>query len=301
MTSSWLHWIGVLACVPLILLANAFPNPERMKALDGKTAVPAPKAVVGICSCLVHLTMTSVALNAAYFSLALLQDYELLAVAWLDEYFTIVLTIALFVAMVYWASVVVNPALMLDPLEIFEGYISDPANPPPWVPRVLFQMCFGPATLEHATSQIGFRLFMLFLHTFIPGLVFADAALLDHHLRTLDFEASAVVGSFLVYLGWNLFCWWLLRRPPYPLQKRLWDFGGWRTILSYLILLVVAVVLLLYSRALRVATDVHSWSMVSPPILCIVWASCGFFPFRERFAKLQGLNPDEIWVKAKAK
>ncbi|CAE7761766.1 unnamed protein product, partial [Symbiodinium microadriaticum] len=52
-----------------------------------------------------------------------------------------------------------------------------------------------------------------------------DMALGDHPLNKSSLEINATVGFAYSYLAWNFFCWWLLRTPPYPLQKRFFELG----------------------------------------------------------------------------
>jgi len=284
------HWVGFLTAVPLALGFLFTSNPEKVKVSENNLAIPVPRAFVGFCSNFAHLTVVAHETTTAYFLYALLVDHGFLTAPATDEpqlrlaevCYAVICAVALFVTTVFWGSVIVNPRLMA-PVDMLLAQV-----PPEKHNAVLFQMFFLP---PKNTPMHGFCIFMRYVHTFCPMLLLLDMACTPHVPCPWSWEVAALLVYGFSYLGWNFFCWWLLRVPPYPLQYRIWQQGSARAVTAYAVLLLHAVLLLVYARCLR-------WGCVSAvgklvlnaPLVGVIWASFGLKGMTQQLARYQGVD-----------
>merc|ERR1711879_432194 len=105
------------------------------------------------------------------------------------------------------------------------------------------------------------RHFMQYIHTLVPLSIVADAAIVSHVPCALGLELTALLRFVALYLGWNFFCWWLLKAAPYPLQKRIYHLGLSRAVASYVSLVVGGLGVFGYMRLLRTESG-HVWRAV---------------------------------------
>ena len=75
-----------------------------------------------------------------------------------------------------------------------------------------------------------------------------DARIADHSPSGVILELGAAGAWAACYLTWNMFCWWLLRVAPYPLQKRFYERGLLQCLLAYAALVAFAMVLCALAR-----------------------------------------------------
>merc|ERR1712039_926031 len=102
---------------------------------------------------------------------------------------------------------------------------------------------------------------MRYLHTFCPMIFISECLLFEHQPCELGLEVKAALGFTSLYIGWNIFCWWVLKTPPYPMQRRVYQAGVPYVAAFYGGLVSVAVTLLLYVRWLRTARGVGLWAI----------------------------------------
>jgi len=267
-------------------------NPEKVKFVEDKVAIPLPKRVLGFCSQFAHLTIVSHELTSGYFVWAILRDHGVLQApldtsnTYFELYFVVAVSVALFVAFVFWASALIDPALMA-PVDVM--FPAEYRLTPELKQHLLFGAMFGPSDPDpRASWQTPFRLFMQYIHTLCPLLLVVDTALGDHPLNKSSLEINATVGFAYSYLAWNFFCWWLLRTPPYPLQKRFFELGIPWAVFAYAVLTIFALSMCAYSRWIRA---VSGWLGVSILAAVVSWASTGLWPWKGAVARFQGLDP----------
>eukprot|EP00434_Breviolum_minutum_P032295 symbB.v1.2.028557.t1/scaffold3038.1/size64864/2 len=214
-----------------------------------------PKRVLTFVSQFAHLTIVSHELTSGYFACAILRDCGLLKAYagsgndWLELYFVVATSVALFVAFVFWGSALIDPALMAPVDVILPPRIQ---LCPDFKQHLLFGAMFGPTDPEpDCRWQTPFRLFMQYIHTLCPLLLVIDMMLVQHSLGPADMEINATLCFAWCYLSWNLFCWWLLQTPPYPLQKRFFELGVPWAVFAYAVLSIFAMSLCIYTRWVR--------------------------------------------------
>ncbi|OLP85147.1 hypothetical protein AK812_SmicGene33886 [Symbiodinium microadriaticum] len=286
------HWICGVLTAPFGVLSFFMSNPEKVKFVEDKVAIPLPKRVLGFCSQFAHLTIVSHELTSGYFVWAILRDHGVLQApldtsnTYFELYFVVAVSVALFVAFVFWASALIDPALMA-PVDVM--FPAEYRLTPELKQHLLFGAMFGPSDPDPRCSwQTPFRLFMQYIHTLCPLLLVVDMALGDHPLNKSSLEINATVGFAYSYLAWNFFCWWLLRTPPYPLQKRFFELGIPWAVFAYAVLTIFALSMCAYSRWIRA---VSGWLGVSVLAAAVSWASTGLWPWKGAVARFQGLDP----------
>lgn len=259
--------------------------------------MPVHSLILEFCSKFVHLTMVSHEMMAGYFILALLQDHGFLEThanqagdSWLEVYYATAVTIGMFVAYVFWASVLVSPLLMVPIDLIFPKKLQLTQE---YQHHLMFCAMLGPSDpIPECSWQTPFRRFMQYIHTLCPLLLVVDARVADHSPSNAALEFGAAIIWAICYLSWNLFCWWLLRVAPYPLQKRFYQRGLLQCLLAYVVLVVFASLLCAHARHIRSA---ESWLAVVPPTAIVLWMTVGLAPFKGTVARLQGLDPGLVF------
>jgi len=295
LTATIFHWFGAIMTVPLAVGVCFTRNAEQVEFVEGNVALNLPRPILVFCSRLVHLTMVSHDMTAGYFVWALLCDHGVLERKTKSEntfetYFAVAAAMAIFIATVFWAVVAIDPGLMVPTKHFFPAEFK-----PELVRRLLFQAFFGPSDPDPRCSwQRPFGQFMVYVHSFCPLLLVADVLVVNHAPGPWESEMRASVLFIAGYLAWNFGCWWLLRTPPYPLQKEIWLNGIPKACMAYAILVLYALSLVRYTRHLRQWTGCGgvSWLLMSLPLLAVVWASNGFVPFRMTLAQYHRLKLD---------
>ncbi|CAK9070788.1 unnamed protein product [Durusdinium trenchii] len=254
-------------------------------------ALPLPHRLLTFVSQFAHLTVVSHEMTSGYFAWAVLNEYGVLKASgsWLELYFVVATSVALFVAIVFWGSALVDPALMAPVDVILPAHYQ---LTPDFKQHLLFGAMFGPTDPEPACSwQTPFRLFMQYVHTLCPLLMVADMMVAEHPLGQADMEINATLCFALGYLAWNFFCWWLLQTPPYPLQKRFFELGVPWALFAYSVLSIFAMSLCIYIRWVRAVGGIFGGAL-SVALVC--WASTGLQPWRGELARIQGLDPEVL-------
>lgn len=245
-----------------------------------------------------HLTVISHELTVGYFLLAVMRDQGYLADTagstfwgkWLEVYFAVTLAAEFFVGVVFWGASCLDPALMFDPEKIVPG--EDPKSVK--VRCALFQCVFKPIGVEHHKDLKTLTMFMQYLHTFVPMLPVVEALLVAHPPGEMGLELGCMFAYFLAYLCWNMFCWWLLKVAPYPLQKKLWQFGTPVAVGTYLSKALAAVFFGYVGRSLRFLGQGDSAS--APSLIlpaAVLWFTSGCFPFKAALQRYQGAWVDD--------
>merc|ERR1712037_901966 len=106
---------------------------------------------------------------------------------------------------------------------------------------------------------------MRYIHTLVPLLMYLDPLFTAHEGASWHQEFLAGKAIEVGYLSWNFWCWWLLRQPPYPLQKRIYQLGILPAALCYLLLVLFADALWVHLRYMRTADDLASRSVAAMP------------------------------------
>lgn len=305
-----LHWTCALLTVPAGILLVLFPNPEKLKIHSERVSIKLPGWILGFCGTFVHLTVVSHELTAGYFVLTLLRDHgfipaheaasgsaALLPNDWLEVYFAVAAGMGIFIATVFWGAVLIDPSLILPVHVLLPGQDASSAQ----VRLHLFRLVFGPVDPNPhiGGAQKAFLDFMRYIHTYCPLLPVVEAALIAHTPCTLELELAAMLAVALGYVGWNFFCWWLLREAPYPLQLRVYRCGTKRALVFYVVLVFYAASLILHCRLLRRADGAVARTLAALPILGIIWSTSGLRPFKAALARYQGVDPGELWGKPK--
>lgn len=288
--------IAAILTVPCAILSFFHSSPEKVKYVENKVALPLPKPLLSFVSQFAHLTIVSHELTSGYFACAVLRECGLLKAStgsndWLELYFVVATSVGLFVALVFWGSALIDPGLMA-PVDV----ILPPRYQlcPDFKQHLLFGAMFGPTDPEPACRwQTPFRLFMQYIHTLCPLLLVVDMMVAQHSLGPADMEINTTLCFAWCYLSWNLFCWWLLQTPPYPLQKRFFELGAAWAVFAYSVLSIFAMALCIYTRWVRAAGGALGASF---SVALVIWASTGLQPWRGELARFQGLDP-EVLVK----
>lgn len=277
--------------MPFAILSFFYSSPEKVKYVQDKVALPLPHRLLTFVSQFAHLTVVSHEMTSGYFAWAVLNEYGVLKASgsWLELYFVVATSVALFVAIVFWGSALVDPALMAPVDVILPAHYQ---LTPDFKQHLLFGAMFGPTDPEPACSwQTPFRLFMQYVHTLCPLLMVADMMVAEHPLGQADMEINATLCFALGYLAWNFFCWWLLQTPPYPLQKRFFELGVPWALFAYSVLSIFAMSLCIYIRWVRAVGGIFGGAL-SVALVC--WASTGLQPWRGELARIQGLDPEVL-------
>eukprot|EP00933_Yihiella_yeosuensis_P073467 TRINITY_DN82171_c0_g1_i1.p1 TRINITY_DN82171_c0_g1~~TRINITY_DN82171_c0_g1_i1.p1 ORF type:complete len:393 (-),score=42.16 TRINITY_DN82171_c0_g1_i1:392-1405(-) len=294
------HWICAVLTLPFGMTAIFAPSPEKVKFVQDKVALPLPRPILGFCSSFVHLTVVSHELTSGFFLWCLLRDHGFIEAPdpsgtdWMEIYYGVAMVIGLFVAIVFWTAALADPGLMANAEFIFPAEIG---LKPEMKRHLLFQAMFGPTDpYPECSWQTAFRWFMRYIHTLCPLLLLVESMLVLHRPAQPQVEFGVCFIFISCYLSWNFFCWWLLRTPPYPLQRRIGDLGIPGAVACYAALVVFGLTLLVYSRRFRFATgDGDSLAMLALPIIYVCWATIGLSPFKVKLAEAQGLNSDLIF------
>mmetsp|Transcript_67708 Transcript_67708/g.177562 ORF Transcript_67708/g.177562 Transcript_67708/m.177562 type:complete len:320 (-) Transcript_67708:64-1023(-) len=290
------HWFGAIMTVPFGVGALFSNNAEQVHFKLENTALALPRPFLIFCSRMVHLTMVSHEMTAGYFLWALLRDHGVLerkskSVDSMEIFFAVATAMAIFIAIVFWACVAIDPGLMVPMKNVFPSDFK-----PELMRRLLFQAMFGPADPDPRCKwQRPFGRFMVYIHSFCPLLLVADVLVVPHVPCAWEHELRAAVFFTAGYLAWNFFCWWLLRMAPYPLQAEIYRQGIPRALAAYFVLVAFAIGLVRYARSLRLwasGNSLLSLLLLSAPVLAVVWASNGFVPFRMSLARFQRLQFD---------
>ncbi|CAK9070786.1 unnamed protein product [Durusdinium trenchii] len=283
--------VCAILTVPFAILSFFYSSPEKVKYVQDKVALPLPHRLLTFVSQFAHLTVVSHEMTSGYFAWAVLNEYGVLKASgsWLELYFVVATSVALFVAIVFWGSALVDPALMAPVDVILPAHYQ---LTPDFKQHLLFGAMFGPTDPEPACSwQTPFRLFMQYVHTLCPLLMVADMMVAEHPLGQADMEINATLCFALGYLAWNFFCWWLLQTPPYPLQKRFFELGVPWALFAYSVLSIFAMSLCIYIRWVRAVGGIFGGAL-SVALVC--WASTGLQPWRGELARIQGLDPEVL-------
>ncbi|CAJ1409829.1 unnamed protein product [Effrenium voratum] len=279
--------LAALLSVPFAIVSFFIANPEKVKFAQEQASLPLPKRVLTFFSQFAHLTVVSHELTSGYFAYLVLSDFGLLNVDqyWLELYFAVATSVALFVALVFWGCALIDPALMAPVDVIIPSKYQLTAE---FKQHLMFGAMFGPTDPDPSCSwQTGFRLFMQYVHTLCPMFLVVDMALAEHSPLEANVEINATLAFAVSYICWNLFCWWLLRVPPYPLQKRLFELGVPWAVFAYAVLSIFAMALCIYVRWVRL---VAGWLGALAMVLLVCWASVGLTPWRGKLAEFQGLD-----------
>ncbi|CAK9079729.1 unnamed protein product [Durusdinium trenchii] len=287
--------VCAILTVPFAILSFFYSSPEKVKYVQDKVALPLPHRLLTFVSQFAHLTVVSHEMTSGYFAWAVLNEYGVLKASgsWLELYFVVATSVALFVAIVFWGSALVDPALMAPVDVILPAHYQ---LTPDFKQHLLFGAMFGPTDPEPACSwQTPFRLFMQYVHTLCPLLMVADMMVAEHPLG----QACGCWQTFRSnqtwwtngYLAWNFFCWWLLQTPPYPLQKRFFELGVPWALFAYSVLSIFAMSLCIYIRWVRAVGGIFGGAL-SVALVC--WASTGLQPWRGELARIQGLDPEVL-------
>lgn len=286
------HCVGAFLTVPCGLMMLFSANGEQVKYDAGRVALKLPHVMLNFFAGVVHLTVVSHEMSSVFFVLAIVQDCTELSPQLSDLFeihFGVSAAAGFYVSILFWTACLWDPALIVPVDDILPPHL----RLTPLAKRAnLYAMVFGPSDPRPDCKwQKGVRTFMRYLHTFVPLLLFAEAALVRHLPRSWDLELRAMLMFVACYLAWNFSCWWLLKAPPYPLQKRIHDLGMNSAVVCYLGLAAFAISLLAYTCYLRRAGDIASWSLASIPVIYILWATSGLYPFHLRVAQFQHVDP----------
>eukprot|EP00747_Dinoflagellata_sp_TGD_P080293 gnl/TRDRNA2_/TRDRNA2_160833_c0_seq1.p1 gnl/TRDRNA2_/TRDRNA2_160833_c0~~gnl/TRDRNA2_/TRDRNA2_160833_c0_seq1.p1 ORF type:complete len:309 (+),score=29.09 gnl/TRDRNA2_/TRDRNA2_160833_c0_seq1:80-1006(+) len=292
------HWTAATITVPFAV-GSLFLGSNDGLVLPAHAAVSLPRFILRFTSTYSHLTMVSHGSISFHFVLSLLRDHGIFPwrkssvnmvanekeghafVSKCSElWYAWTTTVGLAVAFLFWGICVVDTRLMV-PLDVFP-----PGTPVRKARTAVWRMLFAPKSRQ----QRMFFWFMHYIHTLCPLLPLAEGSLVKHEPCCIREEAATIGACSLSYLIWNLFCWWLFRRPPYPVQRAAWKAGGKGVLMLYGgINLPLMFGLLSLSRAARTGDEKRRSRLIAGCIAAVCWVSIGLPPLRGVVARRQGV------------